>query len=45
MKVVVGDHFGADKAFFEVGVDHTGGLWGGGAYFDGPGAYFFERRR
>jgi len=41
-EVVVGDHFGADEAFFEVGVDHGGGLRGGGADFDGPGADFLH---
>ena len=38
--VLVGSDFGADKTFFEIGVDHTGGLGGGGAHANGPGAYF-----
>lgn len=41
-EVVVGDHFGADKAFLEVGVDHGGSLRGGGADADGPGTYFLH---
>src|SRR5689334_18614321 len=34
--VLVGDDLGADEAFFEVGVDHAGGLRGGGADLYGP---------
>src|SRR3989338_10913671 len=37
-EVVVGDHFGADEALFEVGVDHGRRLGGGGADAHGPGA-------
>jgi len=33
--------FGADESSFEVGVYGAGGLWGGGALFDGPGSDFF----
>ena len=33
--VVIGNHFGADEAFFEVGVDYAGRLWGGGANGNG----------
>lgn len=38
--VVVGDDFGADKPFFDVGVDFAGSLGGGGPFLDGPGAGF-----
>src|SRR5471032_1119327 len=41
-EVVVGDDFGTDEAFFEVGVDHAGSLWRGSADLDGPGADFFD---
>jgi hypothetical protein len=39
--IVITDCLSADEAFFEVGVDHAGGLWGGCSLFDGPGADFF----
>ena len=39
-EVVVRDHLGTNKAFFEVGVDHTGGLRGGSTYFYSPGTNF-----
>ena len=38
--VVVGDHFGADEAVLEVGVDDAGGLRRGRADVDGPRAHF-----
>lgn len=41
-KIVVGNDLGADEAAFEVGVDDAGGLWGGVAFVDGPGADFFD---
>ncbi|KPX26538.1 hypothetical protein ALQ28_05001 [Pseudomonas syringae pv. delphinii] len=41
-KVVIGHDFGANKAFFEVGVDDACGLGCGGADADGPGADFFD---
>ena len=37
-QVVEGDDLGLDEALLEVGVDDTGGLGGGGALLDGPGA-------
>lgn len=40
-EVVVGDYFGVDEVFFEVGVDYVGGLWGGGVDVDGLGVDFF----
>ena len=41
-EIVVADDFGADEAFFEVGVDDAGCLRGGVAFVDGPGADFFD---
>jgi hypothetical protein len=41
-EIVVGDHLGADEALLEVGVDHAGGLWRGGADAHGPGAHFLH---
>ena len=43
--VFIGGDFGADETFFEIGVDHTGGLGGGGTNTDGPGAHFLLARR
>ena len=40
-EVFEGVDFGADEAAFEVGVDDAGGLGGGGADGDWPGADFF----
>src|SRR5262245_61166383 len=37
-EIVVGDHFGADEAFFEIGMDLAGGLRSGRALLHGPGA-------
>src|SRR5579859_1184449 len=39
-EVRVGDDLGLYEAFFEVGVDDAGGLWGFPAFVDGPGADF-----
>ena len=39
-EVFVFDDLGADEAFFEVGVDHSGGLRGLVALVDGPCAAF-----
>lgn len=39
-EVLVCDGFGADEAFFKVGVDDGGGLGGFHAFGDGPGAGF-----
>src|SRR5476649_155372 len=41
-EVVVGDDFGADEAFFEVGVYHASSLRCGSADAYGPGADFFD---
>ncbi|RMR53962.1 hypothetical protein ALP85_05318 [Pseudomonas syringae pv. syringae] len=41
-EVVICHHFGADEAFFEVGVDHACGLGCGGTDADGPGTDFFD---
>ena len=32
---------GRDEAAFKIGMDGAGGFWGGGTFFDGPGATFF----
>ena len=40
-EVVVVANASGNKATFEIGVDGTGGLGGGGAFFDGPGTAFF----
>src|SRR6266571_8855624 len=40
--VSVGDHFGADEAALEVGVDHARGLRRGGPDLHGPGAHFLR---
>ena len=40
-KIIISNHLRADKAAFEIGVDHAGGLRGGVAFVDGPGADFF----
>ena len=40
LEVREGVHLGSDEAFFEVGVDHSGGLWRGGADRDRPGSDF-----
>ena len=37
-KIIISNHLRADKAAFEIGVDHAGGLRGGVAFVDGPGA-------
>ena len=39
-EVFIGDGLSADEALLEVGVDLAGGLRGGGADRDGPGADF-----
>jgi hypothetical protein len=39
--VFVGDHFGADEAFLDVGVDGGGGFGGKGAAVDGPSSGLF----
>ncbi len=39
-EVIPADGFGFDEAFFEVGMDASGGLGGGGAGGDGPGTDF-----
>ncbi len=44
-EIVIGHDFGTDEAFLEVGVDHPGRLWGGGAYAHGPGTYFLHAGR
>src|SRR6478736_5171315 len=36
-KVIIGDDFGPDKAFFEIGVDHAGSLGRGAAAMYRPG--------
>src|SRR3546814_11764621 len=36
------DLFGADEAFFEVGVDHAGSLWPGRADLDRPCTHFLH---
>lgn len=41
LEVVVVHDAGGNEATFEVGMDGTGSLWGGGTFFDGPGATFF----
>src|SRR5690606_16288448 len=41
-KVVVGDHFGANKTLFEIRVYNRSGLGGGGADGDCPGAHFLD---
>ena len=41
----IGDGFGADKALFEIGMDHAGGGRRLGAAVDGPGARFLRARR
>ena len=40
-KIVVVANASGNEATFEIGVDSAGGLGGGGAFFDGPGAAFF----
>ena len=42
-EVLVGDHFSADKAALEIGVDDAGRLRRGRARMHRPGAYFFRR--
>ena len=37
--------FGPDEAFFKIGVNHPGGLWGSGPRRDGPGSNLFLARR
>ena len=44
-EVFVGDRLGADEAAFEVGVDDAGGLRGGVALVDRPGADFLDAGR
>ena len=44
-QVVEGDDLGLDEALLEVGVDDAGGLGGGGALLDGPGAGFLGAGR
>ena len=41
-EIVVGNHLGADEAAFKIGMNHAGGLRGGVAFVDGPGADFFD---
>ena len=38
--ILIFDDFGTDKAFFEVGMDHTGALRGLPAFMERPGAAF-----
>ena len=40
-KILIGDGFGADKAFFEIGMDDCRRFWCSCADSDGPGADFF----
>ncbi|ABU76745.1 hypothetical protein ESA_01487 [Cronobacter sakazakii ATCC BAA-894] len=41
-EIVISDGLRADKAFFEIGVDFTRRLRGGGTDRNGPGAHFFH---
>lgn len=43
-QVVVLHDFGADEAFFEVGVDDSCGLWGFGQLSDGPASHLIGSR-
>ena len=38
--ILIFDDFGADKAFFEVGMDHTGALRGFPSFMESPGTTF-----
>ena len=41
-EILIADHFGADEAFFKIGMNDTGCLRRGIAFVDGPGADFFD---
>ena len=43
--VIIGNGFGANKAFFEIGMDDASGLGGGVADMDRPGACLFWANR
>ena len=38
--ILIFDDFGADKAFFKVGMDHTGALRGFPSFMESPGTTF-----
>ena len=40
--VVVANNFGTNKAFLKICVNLARCVGGGGAYWDSPGAYFFD---
>lgn len=43
--ILIFDDFGADKAFFEVGMDHTGTLRGFPSFMESPGTTIRRDRR
>ena len=40
-KIIIGNGFGSDKAFFKIGVNYGSGFGCGSADCDGPGTDFF----